>query len=317
MLLKVGMAMMAVALAFTAIAAGVAMSLRDEPKFAIAAKPASKSTLESLNRSYTLEDRNEEAKGEPAPGSKPFGVQTEPEQKAEPGLVSESSSEPPPKARSQAEPKANPKAEPKPQSIAQPEPTPEPNPEPTPKPNPKPNAEPNAEPDREVLPLAEEDWPAPTDEELQAINEPRHYDLPASAIMGLTIKAMGLYNIPVYNSDSQWAFDNGVVHEPETSLPWSNTPQRNTFLAAHRIGYYGTSSRLAFFSLNELERGDTVILEDRSGKTYTYRVSEVFVVDPTDVWVMGQVRGRDIVTLQTCTPIPTFGQRLIVRADRV
>ena len=32
---------------------------------------------------------------------------------------------------------------------------------------------------------------------------------------------------------------------------------------------------------------------------------------------MGQVRGRDIVTLQTCTPYPTFEERLIVRADRV
>ena len=38
MLLKVGMAMMALAPAFTAIAAGIAMSLHDEPEPAIAAK---------------------------------------------------------------------------------------------------------------------------------------------------------------------------------------------------------------------------------------------------------------------------------------
>ncbi len=135
--------------------------------------------------------------------------------------------------------------------------------------------------------------------------------------MGLTIKAIGLYNVPVINDDSQWAFANGVVHEPETDLPWTNTPQRNVFLAAHRFGYYGTSSRLVFFKLNELKKGDTVVLEDRSGKTYTYRVSEAFVVDPTDTWVMGQVRGKDMLTLQTCTPIPTFEKRLIVRANRI
>jgi sortase A len=41
------------------------------------------------------------------------------------------------------------------------------------------------------------------------------------------------------------------------------------------------------------------------------------VVGPADTWVMGEVRGRDMVTLQTCTPIPTFEQRIIVRADRV
>jgi hypothetical protein len=56
---------------------------------------------------------------------------------------------------------------------------------------------------------------------------------------------------------------------------------------------------------------------DRAGTSYRYRVSEVLVVDPTDSWVMGQVRGRDMVTLQTCTPYPTFEKRLIVRADRV
>jgi sortase A len=32
---------------------------------------------------------------------------------------------------------------------------------------------------------------------------------------------------------------------------------------------------------------------------------------------MGQVVGKDMVTLQTCTPIPFFNKRLIVRAERV
>ena len=36
-----------------------------------------------------------------------------------------------------------------------------------------------------------------------------------------------------------------------------------------------------------------------------------------EVWVMGKVVGRDMVTLQTCTPYPTFQKRLIVRANRV
>jgi sortase A len=135
--------------------------------------------------------------------------------------------------------------------------------------------------------------------------------------MGLTIEAMGLYNVPVFNSDSESALAQGVIHEPETSLPWSNTPQRNVFLAGHRLGYRGTWSRLVFYNLDELVKGDMIVLKDREGRVYRYRVSEVFVVDPTDVWVMGQVRGRDMVTLQTCTPIPTFDKRLIVRADRI
>ena len=59
-----------------------------------------------------------------------------------------------------------------------------------------------------------------------------------------------------------------------------------------------------------------MVLEGR-GVTYRYRVTEKLVVEPTDSWVMGQVRGRDMVSLQTCTPIATFEKRLVVRADRV
>jgi sortase A len=189
---------------------------------------------------------------------------------------------------------------------------------PKPAPKPKPEPEPvSTAPEREVLPVAREDWPMPTEEEIKVVNQPRHYDLPPGAIMGLTIEALGVYDAPVFNSDSQWALDNGIGHVPETSLPWSNTPQRNVYLAGHRFGWPGTGSHLVFYNLDELVRGDKVVLRDREGRRYTYRVSEMFIAEPEDSWVMGQVRGRDMVTLQTCTPIPIFDKRLVVRADRV
>jgi sortase A len=74
---------------------------------------------------------------------------------------------------------------------------------------------------------------------------------------------------------------------------------------------------MIFYNLDKLKRGDEVVLKDRAGNSYRYRVSEVLITDATDVWVMGQVRGRDMLTLQTCTPIPTFQKRLIVRADLI
>jgi sortase A len=83
------------------------------------------------------------------------------------------------------------------------------------------------------------------------------------------------------------------------------------------MGYSGTWSRMIFYHLDKLGEGDEVLLEDRDGGRYEYRVTESFVVDPSDTWVMGRVRGRDLLTLQTCTPIPGFEQRLIVRAERV
>ena len=56
-------------------------------------------------------------------------------------------------------------------------------------------------------------------------------------------------------------------------------------------------------------------MKDRSGTEYEYQVSESFVVEPDADWVVDPVRGRDMVTLQTCT-FPNFENRLIVRADR-
>ena len=68
-----------------------------------------------------------------------------------------------------------------------------------------PEPQPQPEPQREVLEAAEADWPVPTQDELKAASEPRHYKLPPGAIMGLTIPAIGIYNAPVFDSDGQWS----------------------------------------------------------------------------------------------------------------
>lgn len=256
MLLKAGLAMMALALAFAAVVTAVV--LLDEPmERTIAAKPAAESAVEPLHRSYL-----------------------------------------PPKPRAE---EIKPQREPEPQASV------------SHRVGSKPEARPESRP--ETLPIAGDDWPAPTGAQLEAANRPRHYDLPQGAVMGLTIKAIGLYDVPVYDSASQWALDNGVSHIPETSLPWSGTPQRNVYLAGHKLGWPGTDSHLVFYNLGDLRSGDEILLKNRQGHKYTYRVSESFVADPRDSWVMGQVRGRDMVTLQTCTG-PGFEKRLIVRADR-
>jgi sortase A len=186
-----------------------------------------------------------------------------------------------------------------------------------PRPAARPEPQPRPEPEREPLQGEGNDWPMPTEEQLRKAGRERHYELPDGAIMGLTINALGLHNVPVFNSDSGWALDNGVSHEPGTSLPWSRSEQRNVYLQGHRLGWPGTDSHLVFYHLSRLDRGDEISLKNRDGKKFRYKVSETFIVEPNDSWVMGRVRGRDMVTLQTCTPIPTFEKRLIVRADRV
>jgi sortase A len=137
--------------------------------------------------------------------------------------------------------------------------------------------------------------------------------------MTLTVPAIGLYGVPVIHSNTQEALDQGVIHFPQTPMPWEERDQKNVYLAGHRLEWPGAGSRLVFYNLDKLKRGDTVVLRDSLGNPYEYRVSETFVVTPESEWavdpVMGQVRNRDMLTLQTCIP-PTFEERLVIRADR-
>lgn len=147
--------------------------------------------------------------------------------------------------------------------------------------------------------------------------EQGNYVLPPGAIMTLTIPSLGLENAPVLDSDTKSALDRGVVHLPDTSLPWSDTPERNVYLAGHRLGWPGTGSHHIFYRLGELTGGERITLRGGNGKRYDYRVLESLIVGPKANWVTGRVRGQDLLTLQTCTPIPTFQNRLIVRAERI
>jgi sortase A len=168
-----------------------------------------------------------------------------------------------------------------------------------------------------ALPLQEAGYPLPTQEQIESANRPRRYRLSPGAIMALTIPSLGLRNVPVMDSVTASALNRGVVHLPDTSLPWSDTPERNVYLAGHRLGWPGTGSHLIFYRLDELMGGERITLRARDGTRYDYRVLESFAVWPDERWVTGRVRGRDLLTLQTCTPIPTFQKRLIVRAERI
>jgi sortase A len=315
-LLKVGLIIMALALALLIAAVVVSATLGSHPERVVTAEVATKSPGEApryssgeevsaTNKSSSQKESLRYPSGEEVSlgyGSSSSGesVGQQEEQAKEPQTVLQQEAQTP---NSQS---------PMPQPAGQQTPSEVPS-EPQPQPH-----ERQAQPQEQPLPAAEQrGWPKPTQGELKSAKGERHYELLPGAIMGLTIEAIGIHDAPVFDSDGRWALANGVAHNPQTSLPWSQSAQGNVYLAGHRMGYRGTWSRMLFYNLDKLKRGDKVLLKDRSGNSYRYRVSEVFITDPTGVWVMGQVRGRDMVTLQTCTPIPSFQKRLIVRADRV
>jgi sortase A len=105
--------------------------------------------------------------------------------------------------------------------------------------------------------------------------------------------------------------DHAAVHLRDTGFPWQKTA--NVYIAGHRIGFPGTDSNLAFYDLENLKKGDKVYLEDAEGREYTYQVFAKLVVEPADLSVLRPIKGKNIVSLQTCT-LPDYTNRIIYRA---
>jgi sortase A len=57
-----------------------------------------------------------------------------------------------------------------------------------------------------------------------------------------------------------------------------------------------------------------VILTDANGTRYTYEVFKKLVISPDDLSVLRPVKGKNIVSLQTCT-LPDYQERLVVQAE--
>ena len=140
--------------------------------------------------------------------------------------------------------------------------------------------------------------------------------------MHLSVPAIGISDIPVVEGVTEASLSKGAGHMPGTGYPW--IPGSNTYIVGHRIGYPGTPSDHVFWNLPNLVVGDKIYLTDTNGTTYTYAVSKIFEVPPTDMSVT-EPTGSDVVSLQTCiedygdywTPGPDWLVRYVVQAERV
>jgi sortase A len=141
---------------------------------------------------------------------------------------------------------------------------------------------------------------------------------PEDKTLKLTIPQMQRVNgveIPSVPGDDEEALRNHVaIHLRGTGFPWQSGA--NTYIAGHRLGYPVTASFLAFYDLDVLEKGDELTVEDADGKVYRYKVYRELIVNPSDLSITQPVRGKDVLTLQTCT-LPDYSQRLIVQAEKV
>jgi sortase A len=139
---------------------------------------------------------------------------------------------------------------------------------------------------------------------------------PESKSLELTVPALDRVDgVPVYDApESRYdkALHDGVVHVRGTGFPWQDVA--NVYIAGHRVGYPGTKSNLVFWDLDELEKGDEIFLTDADGTRYTYEVFEKRVISPDTVRILRPTKGKNIVSLQTCT-LPDYSHRLIVQGE--
>lgn len=98
-------------------------------------------------------------------------------------------------------------------------------------------------------------------------------------------------------------------------LPFSSTPDKNgnTVIAGHRFTY--TESRSIFYYLDKLLLGDEIGVK-WSGVTYTYKVTSIRVVAPTETSVQASTDDARL-TLYTCTPVWNPKDRLVVVAKPI
>ena len=141
--------------------------------------------------------------------------------------------------------------------------------------------------------------------------------IPEDKGLWLTVPKMArVDDLPVVTgpASDEASLAESALHVEGTGLPWQE--EANVYIAGHRIGFEGEASHLVFYDLDALEDGDEVVLTDSNGTRYTYTVFRSFVVGPSDTYVTEPVPGKkNVVSLQTCTPIPTFEERLVVQAE--
>ena len=132
----------------------------------------------------------------------------------------------------------------------------------------------------------------------------------------LSIPRLGIEDVAVGDSPKQSYLDReGIMHLSGTGFPYERGS--NTYIVGHAADYDASRVPNVFRNLKSLQQGDQITLRDTLGRTYEYRAYQYFIVNPTDVWITEPVPGKEIISLQTCYPAPSFAKRLIIRAERV
>lgn len=113
-------------------------------------------------------------------------------------------------------------------------------------------------------------------------------------------------NMPLFLSDNDKVLTKGGWMYSSNSTPDKGG---NTVIFGHRW-LYKPPVKNTFYNLDKVKVGDQFSI-NWNGTTYNYQVSDIKIVNPTDVYVLNPTDSAQ-VTLITCTPLFSTKQRLVV-----
>jgi LPXTG-site transpeptidase (sortase) family protein len=108
-----------------------------------------------------------------------------------------------------------------------------------------------------------------------------------------------------------------VVAQAKGSFPPGSGAGKTTYIFAHstRQGLDMVAKNAVFYLLGELQAGDKIFIS-YGGKDFTYRVMRKMIVSTKEISYLNYSDPtREVLILQTCWPIGTDWQRLIVLAE--
>ncbi len=118
-------------------------------------------------------------------------------------------------------------------------------------------------------------------------------------------------DIPIFHTTAEDVLKRAAGHLEGSSLPVGGE-STHAVISAHR----GLPSAVLFTDLDKLEEGDHFLLHILDN-TLCYEVDQIKVVEPEETGDLAVQKGKDLVTLLTCTPYGVNTHRLLVRGHRV
>ncbi|EMW5946069.1 class C sortase [Enterococcus faecium] len=150
----------------------------------------------------------------------------------------------------------------------------------------------------------------------QAVDAKALKDLPSNAffmehMLGVIEIPKINVSLPIFDQTTEIFLQKGTSLLEESSYP---TGGKNTH--AVLSGHRGLPEAKLFTDLPKLKKGDQFFIQI-NGKTLAYQVEKIQVVLPDEVDSLGIQKGRDLVTLLTCTPYMVNTHRLLVTGHRI